>query len=98
MPTLETELTKIAALACIGMNNDSAKLLAHDVGAIMDFVEQLRAVNTAGVAPMLHPLDLHQRLRSDEAVDENQVSHLAEMAPLFANELYLVPKVIEAGN
>ena len=98
MPTLETELTKIAALAYIGLNNDSAKLLVHDVGAIMDFIEQLRAVNTTGVAPMLHPLDLHQRLRSDEAVNENQVSHLAEIAPLFADDLYLVPKVIETGN
>ncbi len=98
MPTSESELKKIATLACIKMDTDSSTQLGHDVGAIMDFVEQLRMVNTTDIAPLFHPLDLHQRLRADVANEENSVSQLASTAPLFAENLYLVPKVIDIGK
>ena len=89
-------LTKIAALACLDLNtNDDMKAqLAHDVGVIMDYVEQLRQVNTENVTPLLHPLDLSQRLRTDKASEESCLAQLAELAPLFENDLYLVPKTV----
>ena len=98
MLTSELELKKIANLAYIETNAESTQQLAHDVSAIMAFVEQLREMNTTGVAPLTHPLNLHQRLRVDEVKEENQVSALEKMAPLFADGLYLVPKVIDSGK
>ncbi len=91
----ENELKKIAALAHIETNDKSASQLAHDVSAIMDFVEQLRQVDTSSVQPLLHPLNLHQRLRLDEIKEKNCVAELAKIAPVFTDDLYLVPKVIE---
>ncbi len=100
MAILKNELEKIAALASIGMNSENSTQLAHDVATIMNFVEQLRSVNTIGITPLHHPLDQHQhqRLRVDEVREENQVSKLASIAPLFADDLYLVPKVIDIGK
>ena len=98
MSTSEHEITKIAALAYLETDTKSAQQLAHDVSAIMDFVEQLRQIDTTTIAPLLHPLDLHQRLRLDEAVEVNRVQQLAKIAPLFADDLYLVPKVIDTGK
>jgi len=98
MSTSKNDLKKIAALAYIEMDSNSTNQLAHDVGAIMDFVEQLRGVNTSQVTPLLHPLDLEQRLRADVVNEENNVSQLADIAPLFADNLYLVPKVIDIGK
>jgi len=98
MPTSEHELKKIAALAYLETNATSTQQLAQDVSSIMAFVEQLRKVNTTGVTPLSHPLDLHQRLREDQAKSENCVAQLQAIAPMFSDGLYLVPKVIDSGK
>ena len=98
MITSEHELEKIAALACIETDANSAKQFAQDVNAIMDFVAQLRTIDTNDVAPLFHPLDLNQRLRSDVIQETPCTTALAKTAPLFENDLYLVPKVIETGK
>ena len=101
MPTSEVELKKIATLATLAYietDADSTLQFATDVSAIMNFVEQLLEVNTDGVAPLLHPLNIHQRLRTDTITEGNCVEGLAKIAPVFADNLYLVPKVIDSGK
>ena len=93
MTTSEHELKKIASLAYIETNTDSALQLANDVSAIMDFVEQLRQMDTSNVKPLLHPLNLHQRLRADDVKVQDCRPEFAKMTPLFADNLYLVPKL-----
>ncbi|WP_025385835.1 Asp-tRNA(Asn)/Glu-tRNA(Gln) amidotransferase subunit GatC [Legionella oakridgensis] len=98
MFTSKRELNQIAELACIELSHDSITQLTEDVGAIMNFVEQLRKIDTKNYSPMLHPLDLHQPLRNDEVKEENRVVQLENIAPLFNEGLYLVPKVIDIGK
>ena len=98
MITSECELEKIAALACLETDTHSAQQFTHDINAIMDFVAQLRSVDTSDVMPLFHPLNLKQRLRSDRINETNCTAALAKTAPLFKNDLYLVPKVIETGK
>jgi len=91
------DLAKIARLAHLDADSDNSTKLLEDISAIMDFVDQLRAVNTNNVAPMFHPFDLHQRLRTDQVTEEECLAELAAIAPLFEEDLYLVPKVIDSG-
>lgn len=98
MPTTEDQLKKLAALSHIGMNAQTTTQLVNDVGAIMDFVEQLRSVDTSNVTPLLNPHDSYQQLRQDIVTENNNVNALANIAPVFENDLYLVPKVIETGK
>jgi aspartyl-tRNA(Asn)/glutamyl-tRNA(Gln) amidotransferase subunit C len=98
MPTLEQELQKIADLAYLELDEMSKHQLTQDVGAIMEFVEQLRQMDTVGVEPLFHPLDLQQRLRSDDVQENNCVDQLKKIAPLFIDDFYLVPKVIDSGK
>ncbi len=98
MPTSKQELRKIAALAYLETEASTTEQLTQDVSAIMAFVEQLRKVDTTGVTPLSHPLDLHQRVREDEAQTGNCVAQLEKIAPLFTDNLYLVPKVIDSGK
>ena len=97
MPATQDELKKIAALAYLDLDTeaDAADQLADDVNFIMDYVEQLRQVDTRHIAPLRNPLDLHQRLRKDEFSDDNCVDALKKVAPMFVDDLYLVPKVID---
>jgi aspartyl-tRNA(Asn)/glutamyl-tRNA(Gln) amidotransferase subunit C len=94
MTTTEDELKKVAALAYLEMDKGLLEKLTHDVGAIMNFVTQLRQIDTKSITPLSHPIDLDQHLREDEINTENCVEQLEKIAPLFMDNLYLVPKAI----
>jgi aspartyl-tRNA(Asn)/glutamyl-tRNA(Gln) amidotransferase subunit C len=94
MPTSESDLKKLAALAYLDINDAMTNQLATDLSSIMHLVDQLLPVNTSNIKPLLHPLDLNQRLRADTVTEGSMVSQLENRAPLFANGLYLVPTVI----
>lgn len=98
MAITESNLDELAQLACLNIEPGERSLLAQEVSAIMDFVEQLCLVDTAEVAPLFHPFDLHQRFRADEITEADCSAQLAEIAPLFEDDLYLVPKVIDSGE
>lgn len=92
------ELQTIATLAYIDVTPHDSETLAKDVSAIMDFIEQLRGINTEGVTPLLHPLELQQRLRSDEVTETNHIEALAKLTPFFSDNVYLVPNIMDKGQ
>ena len=98
MTLSKTDIKKIGRLACLDTTTDQTSQLNEEVNSIMDFVEQLRSVDTQGFAPLFHPLALHQRLREDAITEEDCIAELEAIAPLFEDNLYLVPKVIESGK
>jgi aspartyl-tRNA(Asn)/glutamyl-tRNA(Gln) amidotransferase subunit C len=63
--------------------------------SIVGLVDQLQAVDTAGVTPMAHPLDRPQRLRPDTVTETDAHELHQRNAALVERSLYLVPKVIE---
>jgi aspartyl-tRNA(Asn)/glutamyl-tRNA(Gln) amidotransferase subunit C len=62
---------------------------------IFALIEQMQAVDTAGVEPMTHAEDIALRLRADEVTEPDRRSAYQAVAPAVADGLYLVPKVIE---
>ena len=85
----------IAKLARISIAEDDIPAMADQLSKILNFVEQMNAVDTNGVEPMAHPLDLTQRLRDDEVTESDQREQFQSIAPQVEAGLYLVPKVIE---
>jgi aspartyl-tRNA(Asn)/glutamyl-tRNA(Gln) amidotransferase subunit C len=53
------------------------------------------SVDTEGIEPMSHALDVVQRLRPDEITEADQREVYQKGAPAVEQGLYLVPKVIE---
>jgi aspartyl-tRNA(Asn)/glutamyl-tRNA(Gln) amidotransferase subunit C len=86
---------RIAHLARLGVDESEYDSYARNLSDILSFVEQLNAVDTAGVAPMAHPLDASQRLRPDEVTETDRREQFQQVAPRVEAGLYLVPKVIE---
>ncbi|WP_058534938.1 Asp-tRNA(Asn)/Glu-tRNA(Gln) amidotransferase subunit GatC [Legionella saoudiensis] len=95
MTITPTDLEKIAQLAYLDTDTDHTPQLIQEVNEIMDFVEQLRSVDTTEVTPLFHPFALQQRLRPDAVTEESCLADLEAIAPLFEDDLYLVPQVIE---
>lgn len=88
-------VNRIAFLARLQIKEEQVSGFTNNLSNILDFVEQMDAVDTQGVEPMAHPQDLTQRLRPDEVVEENQRELFQEQSPAVEKGLFLVPKVLE---
>ncbi|WP_041598898.1 Asp-tRNA(Asn)/Glu-tRNA(Gln) amidotransferase subunit GatC [Hahella chejuensis] len=94
--TIQSEqLETIAKLARLETPGDQVAKLTHDLGQILDFVEQMQKVDTSAIEPLSNPLEMTQRLRKDEVTESNQREKFQAIAPATENGLYLVPKVID---
>lgn len=89
------EVEKIAHLARLALEPAQTEGLAQDLSRILDLVDQMSAVDTAGVTPMAHPLDMSQRLRADRVAETDQRDAFQAIAPQTEAGLYLVPRVVE---
>jgi aspartyl-tRNA(Asn)/glutamyl-tRNA(Gln) amidotransferase subunit C len=95
MSLTSEEVNRIAWLARLAIDSDKTNAYAHDLSGILDFIEQMSAVDTAAVEPMAHPLDQAQRLRPDAVTEPDQRALFQQLAPAVEAGLYLGPKVIE---
>ena len=69
------------------------------INGFFDLVERMRAVDTTGIEPLAHPVDVMVevalRLRPDVVSEPDNRSANQRSAPLVERGLFLVPKVIE---
>ena len=88
-----------AGLAKLKIDGDDAIEVAKRIGAILELVDQMQAVDTSNVEPMANSLDAVQRLRADDPIrPENPIETrdaLQQIAPAIEEGLFLVPKVID---
>jgi len=89
------DVKNIAHLARLSIDDDDIDSYVSSLSSILDLVAQMNSVDTSEVTPMAHPLDVGQRLREDEVLEQNQREQFQKIAPQTENGLYLVPKVIE---
>jgi len=92
--TLE-DVGRIARLARIELSSAEREATRDQLNGILGFIEQLQAVDTAGIEPMAHAVDVVQRLRPDVVTETDQRADFQALAPETEAGLYLVPKVIE---
>jgi aspartyl-tRNA(Asn)/glutamyl-tRNA(Gln) amidotransferase subunit C len=88
-------VSRIARLARLELSPQEAENTREQLNGILAFIEQLQAVDTAGVTPMAHASDVVQRLRADRVTEADRHAEFQALAPETENGLYLVPKVIE---
>ncbi len=73
--------------------------MLSQINGFFDLVERMRAVDTAGVEPLAHPVaaleDVTLRLRDDVVSEPNNREANQKSAPAVEAGLFLVPKVIE---
>lgn len=91
----QDDVGQIAHLARLAVSDEARAEHARNLSNILAFVERLSALDTQGVEPLAHPLEMTQRLRVDEVSEGNQRDRFQALAPLTEDGHYLVPRVIE---
>jgi aspartyl-tRNA(Asn)/glutamyl-tRNA(Gln) amidotransferase subunit C len=89
------DLEKLARLSRLAISEKEGQELLPALGAIVDWVGELSLAPTDGVLPMAHPHDLALRLRDDTPQALPPREALLKSAPLVAEGLFLVPRVVE---
>lgn len=89
------DVMRVAQLARIAVDEAEARSVLSQMNDVFGLIEQMQAVDTHGVAPMSHALDVTQRLRGDAVTEPDQRAAFQAVAPQVEGGLYLVPKVIE---
>lgn len=95
MPLNPSDVERLAHLARIGLTAAELQSLTEEISDILNLFEHMAAVDTSGIAPMIRPLDMVQRLRPDEVTMPDERELLQSLAPLTEEGLYLVPRVID---
>jgi aspartyl-tRNA(Asn)/glutamyl-tRNA(Gln) amidotransferase subunit C len=95
MSLSKDQVDRIARLARLAVRPDESAAVIERLNRVLGMIEAMRAVDTRGVEPMAHALDVVQRLRPDAVTEADQHAVLQAVAPAVERDLYLVPKVIE---
>jgi aspartyl-tRNA(Asn)/glutamyl-tRNA(Gln) amidotransferase subunit C len=89
------DVQRIAHLARIEIDVAQADEVRAKLDAIFALINELAAVDTAGVVPMAHAQDVTLPLRADKVTETDLRAQYQGVAPAVEDGLYLVPKVIE---
>ncbi len=93
------DTSRFAHLARLELTAAEAPEMLRQLNDFFGIVEQMSAVDTAGVEPLYTPLSALQqvqlRLRDDVVSERDNRSANQRSAPAVEDGLFLVPKVIE---
>ena len=92
-------VARIATLARIRVGEDELEPLAVELSGILDWVEQLMAVDTENVSPMTsvapEAFGMTLPMRDDVVTDGGYPEKVLSNAPERIGDFYAVPKVVE---
>lgn len=86
---------RVAHLARLQVTDEDLAGLAGSLNDILGMVDQLQNARVDDIAPLAHPLEVHQPLREDHVTEEDVRGKTMPLAPATEADCYLVPRVIE---
>ena len=89
------DIERIAHLARIRVTAADVADVKAKLDGIFKLIDEMQAVDTTGIEPMSHGLDMVLRLRDDAVTESNRRDVFLKNAPESADGYFLVPKVIE---
>ena len=91
----EQEVKKIAKLARIRITEAEATHFSEELTQILDWVEQLKEVDTDDIEEMVSTTENFLPMREDKVTEPNLRDQILANAPEAEYGCFLVPKVVE---
>ena len=89
------EVRWVAHLARLELSDAELETMTRQLSSIVDYVNQLQQVDTEGVEPLAHALEVHNVFRADERAPSLPVDAALANAPDRRGDFYAVPAVLE---
>ncbi len=95
MKITKQEVEHVAKLARLELSEQQKEMFTDQLSNILTYVEQLNSVDTKGVEPTSHVLDISNVMRDDVPGQSLPQEKALANAPDKAAGHYRVPKIIE---
>jgi len=92
------QVTHVAKLARLEVAPERIEQYCVQLAVVLGHIAQLDAVDLAGVEPMAHPFESHNRLAEDVPVDGLPIEAVLMNAPAVEGRFLAVPKVLAEGD
>ncbi len=89
------EVAKVALLARLRLEGNELETFTGQLNAIVGYVEQLAELDTTGVEPLAHGIDVHNVFRADVRGPSLSRDEALANAPKRNIDSFLVPAVLE---
>lgn len=91
----EIDVAHVARLARLNLTEEETKLFQEQLRRVLEYAEKLREPDTSRVETAAHPAAVFDVLREDEPRPWFTAEEALSNAPRQANDLFIVPKVVE---
>ncbi len=95
MAITREQVRRIALLARLRFTDQEETRLIDELENILQHMAVLERLDTTGVEPMAHAVDVVNALRSDRVTNEPDTEALLANAPSADANFFVVPKIIE---
>ena len=91
----DLDVAYVAQLARLNLTEEETRLFQTQLREVLEYADKLREVDVSGVEPAAHAIPLFNVFREDEPRDWFTAEEALCSAPRKANNLFIVPKVVE---
>jgi aspartyl-tRNA(Asn)/glutamyl-tRNA(Gln) amidotransferase subunit C len=88
-------IERLAALARIWLTVEETVAIEEHLHSMLSYIEKLSQVNTDGIEPMAHAVDITTALRADEVTTHPNTEALLQNAPARSGDFLVMPRMIE---
>jgi aspartyl-tRNA(Asn)/glutamyl-tRNA(Gln) amidotransferase subunit C len=89
------DVEKVAALGRLKLSADEIERMTAQLGRVLEYVEILNEIDTEGVQPMAHAIDLSNVFREDVERPSLPRDQALANAPKTDGRGFLVPPILE---
>ena len=90
-----SEVERIAALVRISLTEEEMETLGEELSGILEQFQALSELDTSGVPPTAHPVQLQSVMRDDDAAGSLEPGEVLRNAPRRDGDLFRVKPVLE---
>jgi aspartyl-tRNA(Asn)/glutamyl-tRNA(Gln) amidotransferase subunit C len=94
----KSQVEKIAKLSRLKLTTQEVEEFTGQLSAIIDYVEKMNELDTAGVEPLAHCLPIHNVFRSDKPKESLGTEKVLSNAPQTDGDFFKVPKILDEGT
>ena len=91
----EIDVAHVARLARLNLTEEETELFQDQLRRVLEYAEKLREPDTSQMQTAAHTAPIHDVLREDEPRSWFTADEALRNAPRQANDLFVVPKVVE---
>ena len=95
MSSPDLDVRHVARLARIALAEEEVKTFQDQLGRVLEHIEHLKELDVSGVEPTAHTYPIFNVTRQDSPGASMLREAALDLAPRAANNLVIVPKVVE---